>query len=59
VAEIRPDSIEGFWSLVKRGMVGKMYEVSRRCLPPCVMAFQLRYNNRENADVLGEAIQAC
>jgi len=59
VGAVHTNTIEGFWSLVKRGMVGTFHKVSRKYLPLYVAEFQFRYNNRENADIFGEAIRAC
>jgi len=59
VGAVHTQTIEGFWSLVKRGMVGTFHKVSRKYLPLYVAEFQFRYNNRENADIFGEAIRAC
>jgi hypothetical protein len=53
------NTIEGFWSPVKRGKVGTMHKDSRKYLPLRVAEFQFRYNNRENEDIFGEAIRAC
>ncbi len=59
VGAIHTNTIEGFWSLVKRGMVGTFHKVSRKYLPLYVAEFQFRYNNRTNADIFGAAIKAC
>ena len=56
---IHTQTIEGFWSLVKRGMVGTFHKVSAKYLPLYVAEFQFRYNNRENDDIFGAAIRAC
>ena len=56
---VHTQTIEGFWSLVKRGMVGTFHKVSAKYLPLYVAEFQFRYNNRENADIFGEAIRGC
>ena len=59
VGAVHTQTIEGFWSLVKRGMVGTFHKVSKKYLPLYVAEFQFRYNNRENADIFGTAISGC
>lgn len=59
VGAVHTNTIEGFWSLIKRGMVGTFHKVSRKYLPLYVAEFQFRYNNRENADIFGEAVRLC
>ena len=56
---VHTNTIEGFWSLVKRGIVGTYHKVSRKYLPLYVNEFEFRYNNRMNADIFGTAIRAC
>ncbi len=59
VGAIHTNTIEGFWSLIKRGCVGTFHKVSKKYLPLYVAEFQFRYNNRENADIFGTAIEGC
>lgn len=59
VGAIHTNTIEGFWSIVKRGVVGTFHKVSKKYLPLYVAEFQFRYNNRENADIFGTAIEGC
>lgn len=59
VGAIHTQTIEGFWSLVKRGMVGTFHKVSAKYLPLYVAEFEFRYNNRLNDDIFGAAIAAC
>ena len=59
VGAVHTNTIEGFWSLIKRGVVGTFHKVSPKYLPLYVAEFQFRYNNRENADIFGEAIKGC
>jgi transposase-like protein len=59
VGAVHTNTIEGFWSLIKRGVVGSYHKVSRKYLPLYVAEFQFRYNNRHNADIFGAAIAAC
>ncbi|HEY5239528.1 MAG TPA: IS1595 family transposase [Rhizomicrobium sp.] len=56
---VHTQTIEGFWSLVKRGMVGTFHKVSAKYLPLYIAEFQFRYNNRANMDIFGEAIRGC
>jgi transposase-like protein len=57
VGAIHTNTIEGFWSIMKRGIMGTFHKVSRKYLPLYVAEFQFRYNNRLNADIFGEAIR--
>ncbi len=59
VGAIHTQTIEGFWSLIKRGMVGSFHKVSAKYLPLYIAEFQFRYNNRLNDDIFGAAISAC
>ncbi len=56
---IHTNTIEGFWSIVKGGIVGTLHKVSRKYLPLYVNEFEFRYNNRMNPDIFGAAIGAC
>ncbi len=57
VGAIHTCTIDGFWSLLKRGIVGSYHKVSRKYLPLYIAEFQFRYNNRMNEDIFGEAIR--
>jgi len=59
IGAVHTQTIEGFWSLVKRDMVGTFHKVSAKYLPLYVAEFQFRYNNRNNADIFGEAVRSC
>ena len=59
VGAVYTQTIEGFWSLIKRGVVGTYHKVSRKYLPLYVTEFEFRYNNRDNADIFGKAIAGC
>ena len=59
VGAIHTNTIEGFSSIFKRGVVGTFHKVSAKYLPLYVAEFQFRYNNRDNADIFGEAIGGC
>ena len=56
---IHTNTIEGFWSIVKRGIVGTFHKVSKKYLHLYVNEFEFQYNQRNNADIFGAAIKAC
>ncbi|MFL5239739.1 MAG: IS1595 family transposase [Rhizomicrobium sp.] len=59
IGAVHTNTIEGFWSLIKRGVMGTFHKVSKKYLPLYVAEFQFRYNNRLNADIFAEAIRGC
>jgi len=59
VGAIHTNTIEGFWSIFKRGVVGTFHKVSAKYLPLYVAEFQFRYNNRSNEDIFSDAISGC
>ena len=59
IGAIHTNTIEGFWSIFKRGVVGTFHKVSAKYMPLYVAEFQFRYNNRNNADIFGTAIAGC
>ena len=59
IGAIHTNTIEGFWSIFKRRIVGSFHKVSRKYLPLYVAEFQFRYNNRMNPDIFGAAIAGC
>lgn len=59
VGAVHTNTIEGFWSIFKRGVVGTFHKMSAKYMPLYVAEFQFRYNNRFNADIFGAAISGC
>ncbi len=45
--DVHTQTIEGFWSLVKRGMGGIYHSVSAKWLPSYLDEYAWRYNHRE------------
>ncbi len=54
--DIHTNNIEGFWALLKRGLVGQYHKVSIRHLQKYVDEFCYRHNNRKNDMVFEETI---
>jgi hypothetical protein len=59
VGAIHTNTIEGFWSLLKRGIMGRFHKVSPKYSPLYVAEFAFRYDNRDNADILGAVVSRC
>jgi hypothetical protein len=57
VGAVHTNTIEGFWSIFKRGIIGSFHKVSTKYMPLYVAELQFRYNNRSNADIFGAAIE--
>jgi transposase-like protein len=56
---VHTQTIDSFWSLLKRGIMGSFHKVSRKYLPLYVAEFEFRYSNRNNPDIFGAAIGRC
>jgi transposase-like protein/IS1 family transposase len=59
IGAVHTNTIEGFWSIFKRGVVGTFHKMSAKYMPLYVAEFQFRYNNRMNPDMFGTAIHGC
>jgi hypothetical protein len=57
VGAVHTNTIEGFWSIIKRGIVGTLHNVSKKYPHLYVAKVQFRYNNRFNDDIFGTAIE--
>ena len=53
------NTIEGFWSLLKRGLNGVYHWVSRRWLPAYLAEFCFRYNHRHEANPFPALLRQC
>lgn len=54
---IHTNTIESFWALLKRGIVGQFHKVSIKHLPKYINEFVYRFNNRKNKDVFALTLQ--
>jgi IS1 family transposase len=59
VGAVHTNTIEGFWSILKRGVMGTFHKVSAKYLPLYIAEFSFRYNNRKNEDIFGAALRGC
>lgn len=51
------NSIESFWALLKRGIVGQYHKVSLHHLPAYINEFSYRFNHRNSANVFDLTIE--
>jgi transposase-like protein len=58
VGTTHTNTIEGFWSLFKRGIIGSYHKVSKQYLPLYVNEFAWRFNNRKNPAMFADLIQS-
>jgi hypothetical protein len=56
---VHTNSIESFWSLLKRGVIGTYHNVSKKYLPLYLNEFVFRFNHRRNEDMFGAAVAGC
>ena len=47
---VNSNSIESFWAIIERGIMGQYHSVSPKMLPNYVAEFVYKYNNRNNTD---------
>ncbi len=59
VGSTHTNTIEGFWSLFKRGIIGSYHKVSKEYLPLYVNEFAWRFNNRKNPNAFADLITTC
>lgn len=56
---VHTQSIESFWSLLKRGIIGNYHKVSAKYLPLYLNEFSFRFNNRKSPDIFDRVIAGC
>ena len=48
---VHTNTLEGFWSLLKRGVIGQYHYVGPKYFDKYINEFCFRYNNRENVNI--------
>jgi len=56
---VHTSSIDSFWSLLKRGIMGQFHHVSKEYLPLYINEFSWRHNNRKNPDAFSDLLTTC
>ena len=56
---VHTNTIESFWSLMKRGVMGSFHHVSKDYLPMYLNEFSFRFNHRNDPDIFGAIIAGC
>ena len=59
IGEIHTNSIESFWAIVKRGMIGQFHKVSKKYLNRYLDEFCWRFNNRNNQENFDDLLTNC
>jgi len=59
VGDIHTNTIESFWAIVKRGMMGQFHWVSKKYLEKYMDEFCWRFNNKENPAMFSNLINNC
>ncbi len=55
--EIHTNTIESFWAILKRGIIGQYHKVSIKHLSKYVDEFAYRWNNRKNKNMFQQTLQ--
>jgi transposase len=55
MGDVHTNTIEGFWSLVKRGIAGVYHQVSQKYLQTYLDEYSFRYNRRDQGNLIFKA----
>lgn len=55
---VNTNTIESFWAIVERGIIGQYHHVSLKYLPKYVVEFCFKYNNRNYDDMFETLVKA-
>ncbi len=56
--DVHTGTIDGYWGLLKRGIIGSFHQVSAKHLHRYLSEFQFRWNNRESQDIFALVVAA-
>jgi transposase-like protein len=54
--DVHTNTIEGCWSLLKRGIVGSFHKISVKHLDRYLAEFDFRFNNRKNREIFDDLV---
>ena len=54
--DVHTNTIEGAWSLLKRGIVGSFHKISVKHLDRYLAEFDFRFNNRKNREIFDDLV---
>ena len=52
IGDIHTNTVEGFWSLIKRGIGGVYHSVSQKYLQSYLDEYSFRYNRRDQGNLI-------
>src|SRR5215472_885388 len=56
---VHTNSIESFWALLKRGVMGSFHHISKKYLPLYLAEFTFRHNHRKDANMFDLLVAGC
>jgi hypothetical protein len=56
IADVHTNTVEGFWSLIKRGIGGVYHSVSQKYLQTYLDEYSYRYNRRDQGNLIFKSI---
>lgn len=56
--DVHTATIDGYWGLLKRGIIGSYHQVSIKHLGRYLAEFQFRWNNRKSQDIFALVLAA-
>ena len=56
---VHTNTVESFWSLAKRGVMGSFHHVSKEYLPLYLNEFSWRFNHRKDPEIFFSVLAGC